>query len=135
MKLKLISNGTNSGTKLINETSGEMVNLIQKLSFKASAKEDFSNINLNIINIPIEIVADAKIKLVEFNKETVAFEEKEIITKEVKVLTENGGKFKNDIIIYDNKTNEVLGGIQEVIFEATPSSINFNIVQLNMENK
>ena len=57
MKLKIISDGTNTGTKLIDEDTGETISGISSLTWEASANEALTKITVELFNIPVEIVS------------------------------------------------------------------------------
>lgn len=66
MKLKIISDGTNTGTHLIDIETGERVQQISKISWKADVKELITTASIELTNIPVEIVSSAQISLFDF---------------------------------------------------------------------
>lgn len=66
MKLKLVSDGTKTGTKLIDEDTGEMVHGVSRVSWEADAKEHITKTTVEFFNIPVEIVAKAMVHLQEY---------------------------------------------------------------------
>lgn len=61
MKLKIISDGTNSGTKLINQETGESVELVQEIQWFLDVNEVYSLATIKLAKIPVEIVSEATI--------------------------------------------------------------------------
>jgi len=120
MKLKIISDGV-SLPKLVDEDSGEMIHLIQRLIWKAKSGEFLTKTNIEIVNIPVEIVAKATIHIQRFIVSTGEFETVDQIEKRIKivsstVLPETPGRIQ-DISICDAETNEALPGVLEVVFD------------------
>lgn len=65
MKLKLISDGTNTGTKLIDEDTGEMVHGISKLTWEANSNDMITKTTVEFFNIPVELDVKADVELLE----------------------------------------------------------------------
>lgn len=116
MKLKIISDGTNSGTKLIDEDTGESVPLIQKLTWEASADGfGLTKVTIELLNVPAEIVAKADVDSVDVwppPGTTKSFE------KEIKIVSVPQKNKAPDTKIFDNQTQEQVGAIQEIKWEA-----------------
>ncbi len=116
MKLKIISDGTNEGTKLVDEDSGELVPLVQKLTWEAKADGfHLTKVTIELLNVPVEIVAKADVDLFEVwpKQELVkSFE------KEIKIVSEPKTLGSSDVKIFDNQTQETVGAIQEIKWEA-----------------
>ncbi len=62
MKLKIISDGTTVGTKLINEETGEMIHYVQKITWEVNAQGAISKATIELAKIPIEVVVDSKVE-------------------------------------------------------------------------
>lgn len=117
MKLKVISDGTNAGTRLINEDTGEYIGLIQKIVWEAGAEFPITKTTIELLNVPVEIVTKANIDLVEprFNKLDKSFE------KEVRVISEPTTLSTSKTFIIDNQTQEQIQAVQEIKWEADSS--------------
>ena len=139
MKLKIISDGTNVGTKLIDEDTGEMIHGISKLTWEANVKEIVSKVNVEFFNIPVEIVSKAEVNLLEWDSETGELPHTKTFDKNVRVvnkLKENMlSTLVYDVIIYDSDTNEKIGAIQEIKWEATPEGSKAKIKKIKFDNK
>lgn len=61
MKLKIISDGTTVGTKLINEETGEMVGLVQNIQWEVGVGDNFASATVRLIKVPVELNVDAEI--------------------------------------------------------------------------
>lgn len=125
MKPKIISDGVGL-PKLIDEDSGEMIHLIQKITWRVSTEDIFlSRTNIEIINVPIEITTKATIYLQRLS-ETGKFEDAEKIEKRIRIVSstitpEKPGRIQ-DICIYDVETNEPMPGVLEAKFEIDTSN-------------
>lgn len=129
MKFKLISDGTNAGTKLIDEDTGEMVHGIQKITLNIDANELLPHISIDLINIPVEITTKANIDLLNLSGEFI-----KTIDKEIKIV----GNSINNIVSTANfkicdKENNSLGGVSLVKWEATPEKITTDIKKYKFE--
>jgi len=121
MKLKIISDGTNAGTKLINEDTGESVEFVQKISWEVSAKDFTCKAIVDFINIPVEITSKTEVQLHSWDPKTRVISHSKTFEKEIKILGERKGKaFSPFVTIRDVETNELVGAIQELKWEATP---------------
>lgn len=135
MKLKIISDGTSAGTKLIDEDTGEMIHLIQNLTWQQSGEDYASKVTIELINIPVEIVAKAEVELLEYDsawelKPTKTFE------KEIKIsskITEN--VFTPDTRVYDNENNTLVGAVQEVKWQADTTETKAQVKRIKFDNK
>ncbi len=123
MKLKIISDGTNSGTKLIDEDTGEMIHGISKLSWEADVTALLTKVSVEFFNIPVEITSKADVELFEPTKDgnwqttpTKSFE------KDIKIISSSiEGK---SIPVYnaqicDANTNQQVHGVQNVKWEVS----------------
>ena len=72
IKLKIESDGTTSGTKLMTE-DGKMVGCVQKIVWMASTEENFTSAIIEILDIPII----AKVEEAELQKVSEMIKEKE----------------------------------------------------------
>lgn len=139
MKLKIISDGTNTGTKLIDEDTGQVVSLIQKLTWECDATDVVTKVSIDLLNIPVEIVAKADVDLLELkpdNQYTKPFLTK-TFEKEIKIVSEDKGSnsFVPFVKIYDNVTGDPVGAIQEVKWEATPRGSRAQVRKIKFDNK
>lgn len=132
MKLKIISDGTNAGTKLIDEDTGKMIHLIQKLSWEADAKEWATKVTVEFINIPVEIISKAEVELLDYNKETWELEPSKTFEKNVKIESEGQ---TNKTYIKNADTGEVVGAVQKIAWEATPEEIKTKVTRIKFDNK
>lgn len=75
MKLKLISDGTLDGTKIVNAETNEIVSNVVNATWEIN--ESFlAKLTITIVNPEIEIQSNFNFKTKEYNKDTGAFEEK-----------------------------------------------------------
>lgn len=119
MKLKIISDGTNAGAKLFDEDTGECLSLVQKLTWEAAADGfPLSKVTIELLNVPVDIVATADIDLIETYPEAKIAESFE---KEIKIISEPKTLSTSDIKITDNKTQKQISAIQEIKWEADSS--------------
>jgi hypothetical protein len=58
MRLKIISDGTQLGTKIINEETGDIVDNCVRLKFEIDMDKKLSNVELTLIKIPIEYIGE-----------------------------------------------------------------------------
>ena len=65
MKIKIISDGTSHGTKVINADTEEMVEGVVAVEWKVRADEDFATAHIEFENIPVELEAEFKDKEVD----------------------------------------------------------------------
>lgn len=138
MKLKIISDGTNAGTKLIDEDTGEMIHLIQKLTWEANAEEVCTKITVEFINIPVEIVSKAEVDLIEYVDQGKSWEPVHTKTfeKQIKVVSEKkGNAFTPYTTIHDAQTNEQIGAVQEIKWEANTTEIKAKVKRIKFDNK
>ncbi len=61
MKLKIISDGTNLGTKVIDVESGETLGLVQKIDWQIGVGEAFATATVVLSKLPIEVEVDANL--------------------------------------------------------------------------
>ena len=73
MKLKIISDGTNTGTKLIDEDTGEMIHGISKLTWEVNVENFTTKVGVEFFNIPVEFVSKADVELHEWDSKTGEF--------------------------------------------------------------
>jgi hypothetical protein len=138
MKLKIISDGTNAGTHLIDEDTGEIINKISKITWEIDAKEDWiSKTTVELTNVPVEIVSKAEVDLYKYHDpnydsllKTKTFE------KEIKIVSEvSDPSLIIRTKVYDNQTNEVIGAIQKIKWEATPLERAAKLDKIKFEKK
>lgn len=133
MRLKIISDGTNAGTKLIDEDTGEMVHLIQKLTWEADAKDFCTKVTVELINIPVEIVSKAEVELLEFDNDKKLIISK-TFEKDIKIVSEQkyGQTFVPYTKVLDAETNKPVGAVQEVKWEANTSETKAKLTKIKM---
>lgn len=133
MKLKIISDGTKTGTKLIDEDTNETLGLVQKLTWEAKSDGfPLTKVNIELLNVPVEIVTKAEVDLIELwpQKKTVKSFEKEVkIVSEPKTLT------TSEVKITDNQTQEQVGSIQKIKWTATPKGSKAKIKKIKFDKK
>ena len=117
MKLKIISDGTNTGTHLIDIETGERVQQISKLSWKADAKELTTTASVELTNIPVEIISTAQISLFDFPAPDYEMTHSKDFQKDVKIVCEGS---VHQTKIFDKDTNLPVEAIQNIEWEATP---------------
>lgn len=138
MKLKIISDGTNIGTRLVDEDSGEPIPLIQKLTWEASADGfNLTKVTVEILNIPVEITAKADVELMDYDQANWELKPTKSFEKEIKIISESpkGNGFAPITKICDAQTNEAVGAIQEVKWEAIPDGQKAKVKRIKFDNK
>lgn len=139
MKLKIISDGTPTGTKLIDEETGEAIHLIQKLTWEANANEFSTKITIELLNVPVEITSKADVDLYKFTEENQWAEpvHSKSFEKEIKVVSDapNGKNLVLFTKVFDVQTKESVGAVQEIKWEATPDSVKAKVKRLRFDNK
>ena len=136
MKLKVISDGTNAGTHLFDEETGEVIHKISKITWEANAKEFVTKTTVEFTNIPVEIVSKAEVELLEFTGEDFDLVPTKTFEKEIKVTTDPGRNGLTPLTkIYDNQTQEQVGAIQEVTWEATPHNRIAKVKRIRFDNR
>lgn len=132
MKLKIISDGTNAGTKLIDQDTGESVPLIQKITWEVSADGfGLSKTTIELLNVPVEIVAKADVESHDpWPQHVVKFFE-----REVKITSETQKGKAPDTKIFDNQTQEQVSAIQEVKWEANLGDRKAKIKKIKFNKK
>jgi hypothetical protein len=140
MKLKLISDGTNIGTKLINEDTGEAVSGISQISWEAKPEDPITKVVVEFFNIPVEIATKADVDLFEFTEAnnweepiySKSFEKDIIIKSELK---NSKAVLSHSIKIINPETNEQSSGVQSIKWTATPESRKAKIQKINFDKK
>jgi hypothetical protein len=140
MKLKLYSDGTNNGTRVIDEDTGEMVHGILKLNWEANAEELITKVGVEFFSIPVEITTKADVDLYEWDKTTGDITHTKSFEKTVRIVSE---KLQENLLavptintfVYDVETNEKVGAIQKITWEATPSGSKAKIKKIKFDNK
>jgi hypothetical protein len=134
MKLKIISDGTNVGTRLIDENTGEMIGYIQKITWKANVESFLPTVTVELLDIPVEIVTKSECQSLKFNGQL----DPDIINRDIKIISNRCNEHcvtTTDISICDNKTGEEISGIQSIEWEATPSYIKSKMTYFDFENE
>jgi len=60
MKIKIISEGYGTTTRIVNADSGELVEGVISVSWKCSSLNDPAYAILKIINVPVEVIGTVK---------------------------------------------------------------------------
>jgi hypothetical protein len=122
MKLKIVSDGTNSGTRLIDEDTGEMVHKIQKLTWSTDVENWIATTTIELVDVPVEIVSTAEIEIWDYYRNEdgtyVDLAPRQTISKEVKIVS---GGMTALTTITDNQTKEPVSAVQAVKWEADPT--------------
>jgi len=63
MKIKIISDGTIEGTKVVSAKTGEEIESVTKIGWMAESGEIYSRAIIEIINVPVEIESDAELQI------------------------------------------------------------------------
>lgn len=64
MKLKIISDGTAWGTKVVDVETGEELKYVKSADWHISADDKLAEANLTILHVPVEIIAEAKEEII-----------------------------------------------------------------------
>lgn len=111
MKLKIISDGTFKGTKLINAITGEIVNQVIEITYEADVKcfpECVATIKL--ANIEVDITSSSYVELYRVNNgPNYEFVFDSNMTKDTSII----GDYGSDIKIIDTATGKQLGCVQK----------------------
>jgi|SRR6185436_16568660 len=138
MKLKIISDGTNEGTKLIDEDTGEMFHGISKLNWQANTDDTLTKVNVEFFNVPVEIVTQAKIELMDYTEDYTDLQLSKNFDKNIKITSKShDGKAipTTSVKVYDMDTNEIIGAVQSIKWEATPKKCEAEIVKIKIDNR
>jgi hypothetical protein len=124
MKLKIISDGTNTGTKLIDEISGKTIQFVQKITCSASIRDFLVYTTIDLVKVPIDVVAMAEIHEFDLNdKECNVYDaEIRIVTNEVEQKIGDVVYGIDELFIYDNKTQTPISAISDISLEITTDS-------------
>lgn len=135
MKLKVISNGID--TKLIDEDTGEMVHGVSKLTYAADAHDPVVKVNIEFFNIPVEIISKADVQLYEYDMNTAALQHTKTFEKNIKVVSPLSGitVLSSDTKVFDADTNEQIGAVQKVEWEATPLEAKATVQRVKFDNR
>ena len=63
MTIKIVSDGTPSGTKILDTETGKELSYVTKVSWKVDLKSPFATATLEIIKVPVEVVGNAQVEL------------------------------------------------------------------------
>jgi hypothetical protein len=138
MKLKLISDGTNAGTKLIDEDTGQMIHGIAKLTWEADCKDlSVTKTTVEFFNVPVEIISPVKVDLLEYNSDYTELCVSKSFDKNIKVTSESRGAIvpTSSVKIQDTDTNDAVGAVQSVKWEATPTERKAEAIRIRFDNK
>lgn len=116
MKLKLISNGTNAGTQLINAETGERIQQISKITYNAGTYDPCSTIVVEFTNLEVDLVEDAIINDITIDDERENTRRSQIEIKSYDNHTASSTR------VYDleTTTHEPIGGVQNISLSITP---------------
>lgn len=140
IKLKIISDGTNLGTKIIDEETGTQVSNIKKITWKADYERSITTAIIEFFNLPVEITSSAKVNLMTYTQDNGW--EKPLLSKtfdkEIKIVSENkdteNTTFQKTLIL-DAKTQSPVGCIQKIEWEATPEKRDALLEKICFDNK
>lgn len=138
MKLKLISDGTNIGTKLIDEDTGEQVHGISQITFEADVNETLAKVSIDFFNIPVEITTKTNVDLLAHVPPDYEVEHTKSFEKEVKIVSkENNNKpiTPNSVRIMDAETNQPVGAVQHIKWTATPEGASATLKKIFFDKK
>jgi len=137
MKLKLISDGTCIGTKLIDEDTGEMVHGISKINCKMDAKDTLSTVTVEFFNIPVEIQALADVNITKYDNAKGDFTFSKTIKKLAKIVSELKGAIvsTHSAKVFDVDSGKTVGAVQNVSFEATTEKVEMIMEKLHFDKK
>lgn len=62
LKIKIVSDGTNSGTKVVDATTGVVLGGIQCLSWKIDVNMLHAEAVIRMVDVPVDIIADAAVE-------------------------------------------------------------------------
>ena len=129
MKLKLISDGTIEGTKLINKDTGETLENVSFIRFSADANDNLTFLDLKLFNIEVEINSpQTKIIESKYNKFADCFEANFCQKQDVKIDSSDGSI--HHTVIKDTKSNIPIGAVQKVAWSVdTFSSITEGVIE------
>lgn len=113
-----------------------MIHRIQKLTWEADAKEFTTKVMVEFINIPVEIVSKAEVELLEYDTENWELKTAKTFEKEIKIVSKQMGQaFTPQTKIFDNETDQMVGAIQEVKWEANITETKAQIKKIKIDNK
>lgn len=140
MKLKITSDGTITGTKLIDEDSGNPVMAVQKIVWTLTADEWIPRVSLETLGMAADITCLATVDLFGFVEENDYSEAVYLKSFEKNVRIVNERKGENLVVsthckVFDADTNEQIGAIQEITWEATPTGSKAKLKKLFFDNK
>lgn len=127
MNLKVISDGTETGTKLINADTGEMIHGVSKITVCADCTDQLVKTTVEYFNIPVEITTVANVDLFDNNHMNIG-----VLNKKIKLLAnkDNNYVLSSKAKIIDEESNAQMGGITLYEFEATPKQNSTKIKQI-----
>lgn len=134
MKLKIVSDGTREGTKLIDENSGEMIHGVSEIIWSANPNNTMTKTTIKFFNIPVEIISTANINLIEWNKESQQLTNDRFVEKKIKIISENSNNnskacFTSDVKILD-ETGDPIYGIQDIECKILPEGTEIKISKI-----
>jgi hypothetical protein len=71
MKLKIISDGTERGTKIIDDDTGEELKNAYKVIWAISVRSGIASAKIYLHKIPVEIVGEGEVKINPLYKEDI----------------------------------------------------------------
>lgn len=67
MKVKIVSDGTRAGTKVVNAETGELIQNVTAIVYTYAGKDCFSHCKLDIVNVEMDVVAEDPTKKIDPN--------------------------------------------------------------------
>ena len=78
MKVKIISDGTSFGTKVIDSETNTILGRVQKIKWEISSDDCIAICTLEVAMTPVEIGTEANIKILSNTKEDTTIKETEL---------------------------------------------------------
>lgn len=142
MKLKLISDGTSVGSKLIDEDTGETVHGISKLIYEVDANELLSKVTVEFFNIPVEITSKFEVELLDYDKVKQDWTELIVVKtfeKEAKIVSETKpphiSVLSTSTKVIDVETGKNVGAVQKAKVEITPESVKSTMTKVKFSKE
>jgi hypothetical protein len=123
MRLKLISDGTNAGTQLVDEATGKKVNGISKISFEASSDEILSKVVVELFNVPVFIKTTTEVKIVDMYGNYLENEVRDIVVQSKNIVENPIAVTSASVQIMDAHTQELIPVVSKIKWKATTKKI------------
>lgn len=110
MKLKIISDGTKLGTKLVNEETGEPVQLVQSIEWETNFSDTIPIATIKIAMPKVDLTSMAKVSSFAYSQSSDNFEFSNDEAKKVKVVSYDE-IYKIKIT---DENEQALAGVQQI---------------------